>query len=255
MKRISRTLSLALLLIALVGVSYAQRGHGNAGAVYTMTNDTTDNEVVMFWRAADGTLTPAGSFSTGGQGTGGGLGNQGGLVLSHGHRWLFAVNAWSNTVSVFGVAKNGLELSDQVYSGGDQPISVTSFKNFLYVLNAGANNGIAGFRISHDGQLMPIPGSIQPLSQPGAGGAQISFDPNGNVLVVTEKATNQIVTYTVDKDGVASLPAVHTSSGPTPFGFDFGLRGRSSYLKLPGEVPEQVPSLPTSFHRTGGLRL
>lgn len=40
---------------------------GSPGAVYAMTNDVTNNQVVVLNRGADGRLTPAGSFPTGGQ--------------------------------------------------------------------------------------------------------------------------------------------------------------------------------------------
>jgi 6-phosphogluconolactonase len=53
------------------------------------------------------------------------------------------------------------------------------------------------------------------------GPAQIEFDPSGDVLVVTEKATNAIDTYTVGRDGRASGPDVFASAGQTPFGFAF----------------------------------
>ena len=41
------------------------------------------------------------------------------------------------------------------------------------------------------------------------------------MLVVTEKATNAIATYVVGQDGRPGAPAIHASSGATPFGFDF----------------------------------
>ena len=48
---------------------------GDKQAVYTMTNSAGGNEVLAFHRAANGELTPAGAFSTGGLGTGAGLGS------------------------------------------------------------------------------------------------------------------------------------------------------------------------------------
>ena len=57
--------------------------------------------------AANGTLSAAGSFPTGGVGSGDGLGNQGALILSDNKRWLYAVNAGSNDISVFAVAHHG----------------------------------------------------------------------------------------------------------------------------------------------------
>lgn len=259
-----KKLLLGLVFTASAGISYAQMGEGTAGAVYTMTNAVVGNEVVMYSRTANGSLTDVDSFSTGGLGTGGGLGNQGGLVLSQDHRWLFAVNAGSDEVSIFRLEKDGLQLLDVVNSGGSQPVSLTSYKDLLYVLNAGGAGNIAGFRVTPEGNLMFIFGSTQPLSQSGGtGAAQISFDPRGDVLVVTEKSTNRILTYTVDEHGVASGPAIHSSQGSVPFGFAFGLRGQffvseaqggpggtsavSSYQLSPGgSIAVLSPSVPTT---------
>jgi 6-phosphogluconolactonase (cycloisomerase 2 family) len=51
------------------------------------------------------------------------------------------------------------------------------------------------------------------------------LSPDGELLVVTEKASNMIDTYIVDEDGRATGPSVHPSSGATPFGFAFGKHG------------------------------
>jgi hypothetical protein len=40
------------------------------------------------------------------------------------------------------------------------------------------------------------------LSADATGPAQVSFDKTGETVIVTEKATNQIDTYTVGKNGV-----------------------------------------------------
>lgn len=208
-----------------------------AGAVYTMSNATTGNEILQFDRAADGTLTPAGSFATGGFGTGGGLGNQSALVLSAGQRWLFAVNAGSNEISVFAVKRGGLELVDKVSSGGARPVSLSVDQDLLYVLNAGGIDNITGFNVSRRGKLTPLPGSTRLLSGTGTAPAQVQFNPQGNVLVVTEKATNLIDTYIVGDDGFASGPFVHASAGVTPFGFAFDRRGRMYVSDAAGGVP------------------
>jgi 6-phosphogluconolactonase (cycloisomerase 2 family) len=170
-------------------------------------------------------LRPAGEYATGGLGSGGGLGNQGGVVLDNSGRWLFVVNAGSNEISVFRVRRHGLALVDVADSGGTQPVSVSVDRNLLYVLNAGSDN-IAGFHISRHGRLVPIAGSSHPLSTTGTGPAQIAFSPDGEQLVVTEKATNNIVTYQLDDAGLPSAPVVHASEGQTPFGFAFDRRGR-----------------------------
>jgi 6-phosphogluconolactonase (cycloisomerase 2 family) len=161
-------------------------------------------------------------------GTGAGLGSQGSVVLSKNGRWLFAVNAGSSDVSVLEVYNGGVELAliDREPSGGTLPISLTSHGNLLYVLNAGTPNNITGFRVGKDGRLTAIPGSTRPLSAASTGPAQVAFDPAGDVLVVTEKATNRIVTFPVGPDGIPGAGVVHASSGLTPFGFAFDNLGR-----------------------------
>jgi len=201
---------------------FSKKG-SNVFAVYTLSNSPAGNEVIMYTRSASGNLSQSGSFSTGGTGTGSGLGSQGAVVLSNG--FLFAVNAGSDEVSVMTVDPNGLTLADKTASGGTMPISLTVHNNLLYVLNAGGDGNISGFRISGSGQLTPIPGSTQLLSGAGVGPAQVEFNPQGNVLVVTEKGTNSIDTYAVGSDGVAGAPTTQASAGNTPFGFEFDKRG------------------------------
>src|SRR5438067_3087343 len=87
-------------------------------AVYALSNQVAGNAVAVFTRAADGTLSAAGTIATGGTGTGAGLGSQGAVALSDDGRWLFAVNAGSNDVSVFAVRPSGLSLAGRTASGG-----------------------------------------------------------------------------------------------------------------------------------------
>lgn len=196
---------------------------GVVGSVYIMTNSASGNQVIVYSRAADGTLTWQANYATNGLGISGLTGsNQGGLVLSEDGRWLIVVNAGSNDISVFSVNHKGLTLTDKASSQGTMPISATIDGNLVYVLNTGgteSTGNIAGYQLT-DGQLSPISGSVQPLSGATAP-AQISFNPSGRVLVVTEKSTNKIDTYTVNDQGVASAPNVQASNGGTPFGFDF----------------------------------
>jgi 6-phosphogluconolactonase len=201
------------------------RGFGSGGALFTMTNSATGNEVIVFERSSDGTLTQQGSYSTGGLGTGAGLGNQSGVILSQGRKFLLVCNAGSNDISIFEVRHGGLTLLDRTPSGGDTPISLAISGRLVYALNAGGDGNISGLVVKDNGQLRPIAGSNRPLSGSGTGPAQICFSNNGRVLVVTEKATNQILIYKVHHDGRASGPEVHASSGDTPFGFAFSNRG------------------------------
>ncbi len=108
-----------------------------------MTNAASGNAVLVFDRGADGTISPGGSFATGGLGTGAGLGSQDALVLSGNGKWLYAVNAGSNEISAFAASKDGLALVSKIGSGGTRPISLTVAHDLMYVLNAG-DGTIAG---------------------------------------------------------------------------------------------------------------
>ena len=86
-----------------------------AGMVYAMTNSLSRNEIVAFARAADGTLLPAGHFDTEGLGSGAFENSNSALIvasangqsspvdLGGGNDLVLAVNAGSDTISVFRV--------------------------------------------------------------------------------------------------------------------------------------------------------
>lgn len=216
-RRFSALVALAVLVLS-VGVPLPAGAARAEGAVYTMTNAPAGNEILVFERAADGSLQFASAHATGGLGTGTGLGNQNGIVLTSDARGLFAVNAGSDEISSFFVDPQGLELRDTVPSMGDRPISLTVHGRRLYVLNDQSGGTISGFRVTANGTLEPIPGSTQEVV--GEAPAQIQFSPDGSDLVVTEKATNTIAVYPV-RNGRAQPPSSYASNGETPFGFAF----------------------------------
>src|SRR5258708_13056975 len=221
-QQVFRRIGFAALGAALLAASFlappvlASADDGHAGVVYRMSNASAGNRVLAFDRAPDGSLSAAGSFATGGLGTGAGLGSEGALVVTE--RWIIAVNAGSNDVSV--LARDDGHVVSRVSSGGTMPVSVTAAQDLVYVVNAGSSN-IQGYRLGENGQLSPIANSNRPLSGAGVGPAQISFSPEGETLVVTEKATSLIDTYTIGAHGAAQGPVTHPSSGSTPFGFAF----------------------------------
>ena len=232
-KAIALCLSL-LMLAPLSTTTFGGQGpkakNLHAGAVYVLTNQAS-NTVAAFRRNANGRLTPAGEFPTGGAGnptpqppdpTTDPLASQGALVITHGNRFLIAVNAGSNQISVLQIKKNELQLVDLVDSGGIRPISLALHDHLLYVLNEGGTPNITGFDFDEDGTLTPLPGSSRPLvGGVAADPAQIGFSHDGDLLVVTEKSGNRINTYTINEDGLPSPPMDNASNGTTPFGFAF----------------------------------
>jgi 6-phosphogluconolactonase (cycloisomerase 2 family) len=220
------------MLALLNTTTFGARGPKNfhAGAVYVLTNQTT-NSVAVFRHNARGMLTAAGEFPTGGAGdptpqppdpVTDPLASQGALIMSRGNQYLYAVNAGSNQISVLRIRKNSLDIVDLVDSGGVRPISLALHDDLLYVLNEGGTPNITGFTIEDDGTLTPLAGSTRPLiGGVAADPAQIGFSHDGALLVVTEKAGNRVNTYTIDDDGLPSPPIDNPSNGMTPFGFAF----------------------------------
>ena len=206
-------------MAAVLAASFVTAVPGPAGAIYTIDNAASNN-VLYYSRAVDGSITFVSSYPTQGAGTGAALASQGAVMLTPNGRFLLVVNPGSNEISVFKVQNNGLAFVSKVSSHGDMPISLTiNDKNWVYVLDAG---NIAGFMLSNSGTLTYLAGSIQPLSgMPSPSPEQIGFNPQGNVLVVAEKDTNIIDTYTVGPDGIAEDPVTHASNGMGPYGFAF----------------------------------
>ena len=232
MKRILLSILAAAAVLAVAASGAGARGTARlaGGLVYTETNAAAGNEIAAFATRPDGGLVAVDTFATGGLGTGAPLGSQGALLLRHGllpgfGSQLFAVNAGDNTISTFGVRPDGsLQLQNVVPSGGATPISLTSHGRLLYVLNAGSLM-ISGFTIDAHGGLTPLPGSTQPLGSGAASPEQIGFSPNGRVLVVTEKASGTIDTFTLGPGGLAGPAQTTASAGDGPYGFAFDPRG------------------------------
>jgi 6-phosphogluconolactonase len=222
--------------VATLGVLAGPAAAGamaDVGAVFTQTNDPAGNAVQKFDRAGDGSLTPAGTFPTGGVGLAALGGGQGAVELSDDEKGVYAVNAGSGSVTAFGVrggddrgegADAGLEPVGTVASGGFAPISVDEQDGRVYVLNSGGTPNVTAFDVGRGGALTPIPGGSREL--PGAdGAAQVSVTPDGSRLVVSERVSNRLETLALDRRGRPGEPVITASSGATPFGFGFGRRG------------------------------
>lgn len=203
-----------------------EEGGMRNGKLFTITNSAAGNELLVIGADPNGALALLVRYQTFGLGSGAGLGSQGAVTLSEDGRYLFVVNAGSNTLSTFALRFGAMTLESVHDSGGLHPISVTESDGLVYVLNDGGAGNVAGFRNEH-GRLMPLSGSVRPLSAAGGTGpAQVSIGTEGDVLIVTEKTTNRIVGYALSRDGRAGPPRVTASAGVTPFGFAFDRRNR-----------------------------
>jgi 6-phosphogluconolactonase len=213
-------------------------GAAAAGGVFVTTNAANGNAVVAFARAADGTLTPSGTFATGGVGTGGTLdplASQGALVLSENAGRLYVVNAGSNSISTFAVAGGALTLLGTVPSGGTLPVSLTVSRDRLFVLNAGSN-AVAELALGSDGTPAAAATATASLGTPASGASTISATPDGRFVLVTERDANAIDVFAVAPNGALSAAVTTHSSGATPFGFDFTPRGQAVISEASGAV-------------------
>lgn len=187
-----------------------QSGSTVVGHVYVNDNTAPVNTVAAFDRHADGSLTSmAGSpFVVGGSGLGHADASQGSLQLSADGRYLLAVDAGSNQISVLRIKPDGSLQQAQgspVASGGVDPVSIGIHSSLVYVANAGPGSQIGdtnytGFHLNAGGQLAPIPDSTYVLpndSKPG----QVLFSGDGTRLAGTRIATSQIDSFSVGGDG------------------------------------------------------
>jgi 6-phosphogluconolactonase len=201
------------------------------GHVYVNDNTAGTNTIGAFDRHADGTLTPeAGSpFAAGGAGTGSGLASQGALQLSADGRFVIAVDAGSNQISVLRIRPGGslrLVSHGVVASGGLLPDSVAVFGDLVYVANSGNGSNYTGFRLRPNGRLDPIPGST--VSLPAVNGVNaapgdVLFNGTGTKLVGTEVGTSVIDSFTVGSGGrlTAAPGSPFKAEGLGPFGSEF----------------------------------
>lgn len=196
--------------------------------VYTLTNDVNDNSIAIFNRAADGTLTQGQTVSTAGRGTGASLMSQGSLVFDKTKKRFYAVNAGDNSISLLSLKDDGsVVLLSKRLSGGVRPVSITAAGDLVYVVNAGDSfeqPNIAGFTVAND-MLVKVENSIKDLPSLNSGPAQISFTPDGLVLVITERMINKISTFTVASN-VPTGPNAQNSNNSTPYGFAFSASGK-----------------------------
>jgi DNA-binding beta-propeller fold protein YncE len=207
--------------------------------VFVQTDNTAGNQVIVYDQAQNGSLTEVGAYAT--EGLGGELegsvvdhlASQGSLAYDADNGLLYAVNAGSDTVSVFAVSGDRLALRQVISSGGSFPVSVAVDHGLVYVLNAQEGGSLQGYQAAF-GRLFPIPGSSRPLGldptetprfthTPG----QVAFSPDGSQVIVTTKAAgSDIDVFGVQAFGrLSPTPVVNSEPGTVPFAVTFDPAG------------------------------
>lgn len=259
-------IGLSAWVVPLAGAQALPRADSTGGgadhAVFVQTDNTAGNQVVAYDRAPDGQLAQRGVYPTGGFGgvLNGSvvdhLASQGALTYDASHALLYAVNAGSNSVSVFAVRGDRLSLRQVVTSDGIFPVSVAVHDDVVYVLNAKGGGSVSGYQVGH-GRLHVLPGSKRSLGlviptdvtqfthTPG----QVAFSPAGSELIVTTKANgNDIDVFAVGPTGLlAASPVTNAEPDTVPFGVTFD---RAGHLAVADAGTNALSTLRLNHHGT-----
>ncbi len=221
--------------VLLGGTASAGTPHHSPVVGHTYVNDNAagTNTVAAFDRHADGSITPipGSPFVTGGAGLGAGLGSQGAIQASPDHRYLLAVDAGSNQISVLRINGRGIPVpvGHPVSSGGVEPVSIAINRSGLvYVANVGTSDGngrgsnYTGFVLTRGGRLIPLPHTTVPVPE-GSGVGDVLFNSTGDRLVGTRDNPSLIDSFAVRSDGrlVAAPGSPFTAQSLGPIGAEF----------------------------------
>jgi 6-phosphogluconolactonase (cycloisomerase 2 family) len=251
MKAITRlgVAATAAAVLTAIGGSAPAFATGTNQAVFVQTDNVKGNQIVVYDRSSEGTLTQAGIYNTGGLGGAlegsvvDHLASQGSLAYDSENGLLYAVNAGSNTVSVFAVIGDRLALRQVIGSGGTFPVSVAVREGVVYVLNGLEGGSVQGFAVSA-GRLVPIAGSNRALGLDSEGPqfthtpGTVVFSPDGSQLIVTTKANgNDVDVFEVAPGGnLSATPVVNQLPGTVPFAVTFDRQGHLILAESAGSL-------------------
>jgi len=181
----------------------------SAGALYFMNNDPNHNFVVSADIHSNGKVVLREAVQTGGQGSHGvvaangpdALFSQGSVKTSQATNLLAAVNAGSNTVSLFSINPNDPaqihNIGKPVNSGGEFPMSLAfnAKGNQICALNGGKVNGVACFSADSRNGLTPLSNTVRsiglnqttPPSGPAGTTSHVIFSEDGKKLIASIK--------------------------------------------------------------------
>lgn len=180
----------------------------------------------------------------------------------------------NGTISVFRVEADGLVLTDVESTRGVGPRAVTVHEDLVYVVNGGTDEfefqdgpgpadpiaagiprvadpvfaNIAGFDFDRaSGNLTLIDGSVKDLADGFGTPAQISFDNNGEWLVVSQRNNNfALITglepdiqevFPVNEDGTTGDVVLSEVTGNDTFGFLIDRNNRVVFTHGNGQIP------------------
>jgi hypothetical protein len=201
------------------------------GHVYVNDNSAGPNTIGAYARHRDGSITPlpGSPYAAGGSGLGKGTASQGAIEITPDGRYLLAVDAGSNQISVLRIAKSGAvsEVGTPVSSNGLTPVSITATawgdEDLVYVANAGdGGENYTGFTLSSRGVLQPLDESTIAIPD-GSQLGDVFFNSDGSRVAGTRVGTGLIDSFNVGRNGLLypAADSPYPSQGPGPIGAEF----------------------------------
>lgn len=244
-----------ILLLSLISVNMSNGAssvgeEGDVGAVYTMTNGASFNEVLISRMNSIGQLIFSGTIRTNGIGVKttatDPLSSQGSMIVYS--NYLFVVNPGSNSLSMFVINPSDatqITLVSVAPTNGWFPISVTVNGRYACVLTGGNETGIRCYTYSSSG-LFIVPSFDRDLTSyisqtiPPTGVAntfsQIQFSADDQSLIISVKGASDrnrgyLLFYKLTNNG-ASLSLNPTLQTPPEgiYPFSMTLAGRNGLL-------------------------
>lgn len=243
----------AASLLGFANISYA------SGAVYVQTNEI-DNQIIVYQKNDDGSLTEVKRVPTGGKGVGENRPLHGGkpgpdplasgdsLIMAEESTLLFASNAGDNSVSVFKINENGIPaLIDREPSNGDivNSLAYHAPSDTLYVGHLRGPQHISVMDFS-DGDLALREGfhSIETNKLKGRLQSHVVLSPAGDYLLgnvladqkpdgsgIHGSSEKNLVVFPVQEDGALGSPHFHTlANGEEPFSSIFLDSGENNHF-------------------------
>src|ERR1700674_49420 len=169
-----------------------------------------------------------------------------GIALLPSKKFLYAVNSFANTISIFKVASDGtLALSGTpTPAGGSSPNAAVIDPSGKYLLvTNNLSNTVSVFSIdAGTGALSqvgsPVPANFHP--------AEILITPSGKFVYVTNPGIGMVTAFTFSTGVLTQLPSSPVPSGAGAFGLAVGGRERILYVANPSA------SNPPPFSSTTG---
>jgi len=226
---------IALVLFSLVSFVSSSSKTTNVwtSALYSATQDPTDNQVLHYGVTSSGTVSWIQSISTGYYG--GPLSSQGSMVVV-GDK-LFVVNPNSDEVSMYGIntsnpaSKAGLWLIDQDPSYGTYPTvlaGTSAYGGLLVNVNSMGDLYLSVFTWTDSilTRSTYVDLNITLNASQSFATSQVSFSPNNDYLVIEFKGLPNVaaIVFTIDSTGTFSAPMVYppvAPLGPKSYGFNF----------------------------------